>query len=157
MKDLNSQFTTGTAAWESFFHGWWKKCIPLSKRSVPDSGRESGGKAAAFWNSRTRKKPRPCRRAGRTGLVRASSGCADVACRCLGIKQGSGRIAAPRSEGSALHRRTSGGCCLLPPTLAAVSVPGEGEDHSVSCGFYPGDPWLGPACRGIGSSSRSSV
>jgi len=46
---------------------------------------------------------------------------------------------------------------LLPPTLAAVSVPGEGEDHSVSCGFYPGGPWLGPACRGIGSSSRSSV
>jgi len=67
MKDLNSQFTTGTAAWESFFHGWWKKCIPLSKRSVPDSGRESGGKAAAFWKSRTWKKPRPCRRAGRTG------------------------------------------------------------------------------------------
>ena len=31
-----------------------------------------------------------------------------------------------------------------------VSVPGEGEDHSVSCGFYPGGPWLGPACRGIG-------
>ena len=103
------------------------------------------------------KKPRSCRSAGRTGPVRASSGCADVACRCLGIKQGSGRIAAPRSEGSALHRRTSGGCCLLPPTLAAVSVPGDGEDHSVSCGFYSGDPGRGPRAVESGLSSRSSV
>lgn len=82
-------------------------------------------------------------------------------CRCcmplLGNKAGSGRIAAPRSEGSALHRRTSGGCCLLPPALAAVSVPGEGEDHSVSCGFYSGDPGRGPRAVESGLSSRSSV
>lgn len=73
------------------------------------------------------------------------------------IKLGSERIAAPRSEGSALHRRTSGGCCLLPPALAAVSVPGDGEDHSVSRGFYPGGPGRGPHAVESGSSSRSSV
>lgn len=73
------------------------------------------------------------------------------------IKLGSERIAAPRSEGSALHRRTSGGCCLLPPALAAVSVPGDGEDHSVSRGFYPGGPGRGSHAVESGSSSRSSV
>ena len=46
---------------------------------------------------------------------------------------------------------------LLPPALAAVSVPGEGEDHSVSCGFYSGDPGRGPRAVESGLSSRSSV
>ena len=40
---------------------------------------------------------------------------------------------------------------------AAVSVPGDGEDHSVSCGFYSGDPGRGPRAVESGSSPRSSV
>ena len=46
-------------------------------------------------------------------------------------------------------------CCRR--RLAAVSVPGDGEDHSVSCGFYSGDPGRGPRAVESGSSPRSSV
>lgn len=101
-------------------------------RLLPGSGHEKGPIPAAVREGR--------------GLSGASPGCADVACRCLGVKGGE-RIAAPRSEGSALHRRTSGECCVVSPALAVVSFPGDGEDHSVSCGFCSGNldgirmPW----------------
>ena len=93
-----------------------------------------------------KKGPIPAAVRGGRGLGGASPGCADVACRCLGVKGGE-RIAAPHSEGSALHRRTSEECCVVSPAAAVVSVPGGGEDHSVSCGFYSGNldgarvPW----------------
>lgn len=103
------------------------------------------------------KKPQSCRRAGRTGPVRASSGCADVACRCLGIKQGSERIAAPRSEGSALHRRTSGGCCLLPPALGCrFRSRRRGRSFRFLRLLFRG-PGRGPRAVESGSSPRSSV
>lgn len=101
-------------------------------RPLPGGGHEKGPIPAAVREGR--------------GLSGASPGCADVACRCLGVKGGE-RIAAPRSEGSALHRRTSGECCVVSPALAVVSFPGDGEDHSVSCGFCSGNldgvrmPW----------------
>lgn len=101
-------------------------------RLLPGGGHEKGPIPAAVREGR--------------GLSGASPGCADVACRCLGVKGGE-RIAAPRSEGSALHRRTSGECCVVSPALAVVSFPGDGEDHSVSCGFCSGNldgvrmPW----------------
>lgn len=104
-------------------------------RRLPGGGHEKGPIPAAVREGR--------------GLSGASPGCADVACRCLGVKGGE-RIASPRSEASALHRSTSGVGCVVPPGSGAVSVPGRRGRSFRFLRLHIQGTLTGSACRRIG-------